>query len=221
MRPVERNPWPVDKNGRNKEYKAYQSFYEDLIKNFGSYCSYCERPCAVDIEHVIPKNSPKGQELVTDWNNLLCGCDSCNQDYKSNKNQSRSGYLWPDEEDTYICYEYDLTGDMKVSQSLSEIDQKRGQATIDLCGLAPKPGIKSKRQDYLRDKRMRMWALAKRFLSLFENSLVDIDLIAETAKESGFWSIWITVFNEHREVVEAISALFPGTHSKYMKSDNI
>ena len=220
MRSVERTPWPKDENGRLKKYRQYKSFYRDLIENFGSYCSYCERPDSVDIEHVIPKSKPLGKDLETNWENLLLACECCNRDNKKSKNDSREGYVWPDMEDTFQLYVYDDAGDLTVKSSLNESLKIKAQATIDLCGLAPTPkALTSKRKDYLWKKRFDIWQLAERQKTLFENNKTTAEYIAQIAKSTGYWSVWVTVFEIFPEVIHTISEQFPGTRRRYLYSD--
>jgi 5-methylcytosine-specific restriction endonuclease McrA len=219
MRPVTRGSWPVDAAGRRKQFadSNYKGFFTDLLDNFGFYCSYCEKPDNLDVEHVIPKSSSAGANLVVDWNNLLLGCPTCNRDYKKNKNQTRANYAWPDEIDTFKFYDYCSSGNLKVSTSLiAQSDKDKAQATIDLCGLAPKPKkTVTESKDFLWHKRMQVWEVADGHKKDYLAGTTTVDKIVGFAVMSGYWSIWITVFNGHNDVINAISDAYKGTKSDY------
>lgn len=218
MRPVTRNSWPLKPNGDRKTFAVsnYKGFFKDLVINFGFYCSYCERPDSLDIEHVIPQSSPAGQHLVVDWNNLLLGCPSCNRDHKSNINNTRNGYVWPDEVDSFSHYEYFSSGDLKVKSTLDNADKTKAQATIDLCGLAPPPKSNANQsKDFLWQQRMKVWVVAEKFKADYIAGNTTVGNIVTFSEMSGFWSIWITVFSGHDDVINAISDAYNGTKSDY------
>lgn len=218
MRPVTRGPWPRNANGIQKEFANanYKGFFEDLLDNFDFYCSYCEKSDNLDVEHVIPKSVPAGADLAVDWNNLLLGCPTCNRDYKKNKNLSRAHYIWPDEVDSFRFYEYSSSGDLRVNSTLSLADQDKAQATIDLCGLAPKPKDKAtESKDFLWLKRSQIWTIAEDYKSKYIAGTETVQSISALASAMGFWSIWVTVFNGHNNVINAISDTHKGTKSNY------
>ena len=218
MRPVTRSAWPQDANGNQKQFSDsnYKGFFSDLLDNFGFYCSYCEKCDHLDVEHVIPKAAPAGADLVVDWNNLLLGCPACNRDYKKNKNQGRTGYIWPDEVDSFRFYEYLSSGDLRVISTLSQADKDKAQATINLCGLAPKPKSQAtENKDFLWLKRSQVWTIAENFKSKYSEGTETAQSISEMAFTFGFWSVWITVFDGVDEVVNAISDRFNGTKADY------
>ena len=105
MRSVQRGPRPTGNDGSRISFQKYGQakgpLREHLIERIGEYCSYCERCGDLHVEHVIPKS--KAKNLETEWSNLLLGCVNCNS-RKSNKNDSRDGYLWPDRDDTFNAF---------------------------------------------------------------------------------------------------------------------
>ena len=218
MRPVTRNGWPLDENGEQKQFtnSNYKGFFKDLLDNFGFYCSYCEKPDNLDVEHVIPKTVPAGVALAVDWNNLLLGCPTCNRDYKKNKNQSRANYIWPDEVDSFRFYDYLSTGGLKINSTLSQADKDKAQSTIDLCGLAPKPKLKaSESKDFLWLQRSQVWSIAEDYKSKYIMGTETAQSISDMAITIGFWSVWITVFDGVDEVINVISDRFNGTRTDY------
>ena len=99
-------------------YTQYGGYLKPLKTTFGQNCSYCERIDKLDVEHVIPKTCPVGKPLIVDWNNLLLGCPRCNRDFKRAKNTTRTGYLWPDMDDTFSCFDYKSDGRVLVKHGL-------------------------------------------------------------------------------------------------------
>lgn len=132
MRPIERGPWPVEDDGGNKEFQPYSKAKADLLDRLGEYCSYCERPGDVQIEHVVPrKHAP---DLKEDWNNFLLGCSNCNG-IKSAKNRGRQGYMWPDQDDTRAAFKYLPDSRVRVRKDLPDADRRKAENLIDLVGL--------------------------------------------------------------------------------------
>lgn len=214
MRPVTRQPWPIDRDGERIEYRSYKSFFSKLINNFGHYCSYCEGVSKLDIEHVIPKSIDPA--LMTEWTNLLLGCSSCNRDFKRNKNNSRDGYAWPDEADTFEYYQYFSSGDVKAAQNLPNDLRTKAEATLSLCGLNPQPKHEIKEpNDYLWQQRSFVWVVAEMELEKYSQAISSVGSIASLAVATGHWSVWVSVFNEHIDVVRAISQKYNGTLNKY------
>ena len=115
MRSVERGPWPKTDTGHKHPFAQYGHAKQPLIERVGEYCSYCERPGDLHVEHVVPKSVDGG--LETEWTNLLLGCVNCNS-RKGDKNVSRAGYLWPDIDHTFAAFVYRSGGRVAVNDAL-------------------------------------------------------------------------------------------------------
>ncbi len=205
---------PVTRKTNTKTVSNYRDFFDDLIMNFGSFCSYCEVQGKPDIEHIIPKS--RDHSLECSWSNLLLGCPSCNRNYKQNKNQSRTGYVWPDEQDTFLLFTYLPSGQMKVRTDLtdSQLIQK-AQKTLELCGLDKGPAdTPSGSKAWGWRDREQKWAIAKETKNDYENG-TSIQTVVRMAIVSGHWSIWMIVFEDYPEVRKAISNAMPGTLQHY------
>lgn len=214
MRPVTRQPWPTNSDGEQISYSSYRSFFTKLIDNFGNVCSYCEVIAKMDIEHVIPKSIEPS--LENDWDNFLLGCSSCNRDFKRSNNTNREDYVWPDEIDTFACYTYLSSGDIKVSDDLSVDLAIRADATLTLCQLNPEPKQQIEQpNDYLWQHRALVWFIAEVELEKYQQQTSSAQSIATLALAMGRWSVWVTVFDNHPEVVQAISQKYKGTLAKY------
>lgn len=206
---------PVARNQNNRTVSKYGEFFDDLIENFGSYCSYCEVQGKPDIEHVIPKS--RDDSLECSWDNLLLGCPSCNRHYKVNKNQSRDGYVWPDEEDTFLLFTYLPSGQMKVSPDLTNLQQiQKAQNTLELCGLDKGPGDTPHGSTAWGWKdRKQAWDRAEETKGMYIREEIPEQMVVMQATAVGHWSVWMTVFEDYPHVQKAISNAVPGTIPKY------
>lgn len=172
----------------------------------GEYCSYCERPGDLHVEHVIPKSV--AERLETEWSNLLLGCVNCNS-RKSNGNDSRDGYLWPDSDDTFSAYVYRSGGRVSVNEKLTQVERCKARALFGLVGL----GAPGSRTDRRRHKRRQAWdqAVKVRDLVSDDNSRT---LAVEVASGTGFFSVWMAVFGDDEDMRRRLVEAFPGTRTR-------
>ena len=203
MRSVDRGPWPEKDDGSRISFPRYGYAKGPLIDRVGEYCSYCERPGDLHVEHVVPRSEACNLEL--EWSNFLLGCVNCNS-RKSDNNESREGYLWPDSDDTFSAYVYRSGGRVDVNQNLGGDDRQMASALFDLVGL----GAMGTRTDRRRHKRRRAWDQAINVRSRIkdENSRV---LAIEVALGTGFFSVWMAVFRDDEDMRQRLLAAFPGT----------
>ncbi|MFJ5470652.1 HNH endonuclease [Pectobacterium carotovorum] len=198
MRPVHRPIYA------GTAYSNYKDYLPALLSAYSGYCSYCERPDKVDVEHVVPKSH--APQLVTDWNNLLLGCPRCNRDFKKNQNQQRSGYVWPDMDNTFKLLEYYPDGRVGPKSGLSPSQTAEIQATIDLVCLDDANQV----QKPLNLGRRRAFNIATRAKVRFSANQLTIDEVMDMA-EMGFWSIWYNVFQNVPEIQRELETLYPNT----------
>ena len=103
-----------------------------------------------------------------------------------------------------------------MNPTFSHVDQDKAQATINLCKLAAKPKFKvTESKDFLWQQRMKVWVVAEKFKTDYVTGNTTVDSIVAFSEMSGFWPIWITVFHEHNDVINAISDTFNGTKTDY------
>ena len=146
MRSVERGAWPTGNDDRPVVFPQYRHAKGPLVERIGEYCSYCERPGDLHVEHVVPKC--EAPALEREWSNFLLGCVNCNS-RKSDRNTSRVGYLWPDSDDTFGAFVYRSGGRVSVNERLVEGEHRKASALSDLVGL----GAMGTRTDRRRHKR--------------------------------------------------------------------
>ena len=219
MRPVDKGESPYE------SIKEYQEALPYLAKKIGLYCSYCEMPIkhVPEIEHKVSKT--RGGEL-TAWSNLSLGCKYCNaRKLTKTTPQNRNEYLWPDEDNTAIAYSY-LNGFPIVNkEALEELDstgvyfEKAGN-TYEMVGLGNEPDFKKGDKDrrfvnrneshFKALESLKNWRHVKDAPEQYRNDMKKQILM--TAMDSGFFSVWMTVFADEPQILLALIEKYPGTN---------
>jgi len=223
MRPVDKGDAPTDKQGNPKKYREYANARRDLVSRLGEYCSYCEMELdtSLAVEHVKPKTHFPGLELK--WSNFLLACTNCNSTKGAQpKDGNLDTYFWPHLDNTLLYFSYDNEGIVKVAQGLTPEQSRKAQNTIDLMGLDAKPD----RQNY-SDRRWLNRQEAWRDAQESKADLAEADSpqmrrqITKTAKAQGYWSIWMTVFSDDKDMLSRLinAHHFPGTATSCFDDD--
>ncbi|TQI77687.1 uncharacterized protein (TIGR02646 family) [Serratia fonticola] len=217
MRPVKKGASP---NGLN-DFDDYKKAYPKLVSRIGSYCSYCERRIATNlaVEHIQPKDGDNGHpELVGRWSNFLLACVNCNST-KSDKKVELADLLLPDRDNTFYAFAYSPDGKVVPSRQLTADQRLLAQATLSLTGL-------DKKVSQIRDEngkavaldresqRMEAWGKAQEALKDVTDNLGNeavMRLAVALAKETGFFSIWMTVFMDRQDMLLRFISAFEGT----------
>lgn len=222
MRPVNKGKSPYQKIDHYSEALPY------LEKQLGEYCSYCEFPIkhVPEVEHIA--SMANGGDR-TDWNNLLLGCKYCNtRKGKTTSQEDVDEYIWPDRDNTALAYTYQ-NGVPKVNEKkLLEVDStgkfyKKAKKLFDLVQLDHVPNRKEKDRRFT--KRNEAFQIAQESLNNWREIKRTTDdsrilepykkLIATTALEVGFFSVWMTVFSEESEILWMLIEKFPNTRKEY------
>jgi len=217
MRPVGRGPRP-QAEGVDIEFKEYPQARAKLIERMGEFCSYCEMhlDASLAVEHVQPKQPPGAavvdQARALDWNNFLLACTNCNST-KTNTEVDLAQYLWPDRDNTFRALEYSEGG--IVSSALEGDLKVKAHNTIKLTGLDKQPLNDPKASDRRWRNRRETWDIAMRSKDRLQTCDCQEmrDQIEETATAQGFWSIWMTIFNDDPDMLRRFIRAFPGTSS--------
>jgi hypothetical protein len=208
----------VDKGINLVAYTKYQDAMPYLVGRLGWYCSYCEMEISnePDVEHVQPKSRSGAVNMLE---NFLLGCKKCNK-IKSNKNPNRANHLWPDEDNTFVAYEY--YNEIYVRPSgiiIGTPVEQLALNTLSLTGIDRLPKkvnapSKNVRRDPRWQKRRAAWGKADRALINWgKNPSPELcDQIAQTAHSTGFYSIWVQKFAGEPVVLAEIKALFHNTY---------
>lgn len=217
MRPVVKGPAPQE------AYNPYRDALEDLVDQIGSYCSYCEQVIthAPEVEHVQPKSLVPG--LEHSWDNFLLGCKSCNS-VKSNNPVDLNQIAFPDTDNTFLGLSYELDGHVKVSTLLPPYEAGLMASIVKLVKLHRHPDEAHRRdRPTKRDKRVELrldvWEIAQYQLNLYESFLWNAEFSATLAEQitdylapaKGFFSVWMTVFRNHPDILHKFIEAFPGT----------
>ena len=209
MRSINKGTVPKKEDGTDKEYTSYGQAKDDLRDRIDSFCSYCEMNIEnqPDIEHVSPKSV--NPHLETAWSNFLLACKPCNI-IKSNDNETRDGYVFPDTNNTSFLYEYSING-VKVKDDLDDQIKVLATATFNLVKLNRKVDT-SNRSDDRAIARLNSWNKAQEALIDLLELPTDPAMIRATARScNGFFSMWLQIFKDYPEVKRNILNNVAGT----------
>jgi hypothetical protein len=110
-------------------------------------------------------------------------------------------YFWPDRDNTFRAFAYELDQPPKPAEGLPPVDRTRAKSTIELTGLDRLPGHPSfSDRDRRHAKRKEAWGLALLTLRQYREGKTSALVAALTAASRGFFSIWMAVFCDHAEV---------------------
>ena len=145
------------------------------------------------------------------------GYVNCNST-KSDKDVVLSEVLLPDRDNTAAAYVYTMDGRVTVQAGLTHAQQEMAKRTLTLTGLdkAIREVFDSNGRLVAIDRvaqRMDTWLIAQSSKGDLQSNPND-ELrrqIARTAKESGFFSIWMTVFEDEVAVRKLLIQEFSGT----------
>jgi hypothetical protein len=218
MRPVRRGPSP-----QANDFDPYDEAKPFLIARLGCYCSYCERRIAnlLAVEHIQPKGLPAYAHLIGCWDNFLLGCINCNST-KNNKPVVLADIFLPDRDNTFVAFTYSPDG--KVTPSQVVINAGLGaiaQRTLALTGLDKSISLaldengKQVAIDRV-SQRMEVWGIAQEVKADVDaypdNEAVKRGAV-RTAQGHGFFSIWLTVFQDNQDMCNRLVDAFAGTRA--------
>ena len=216
MRPVRRGNSPISGN-----YSDYENAKPNLISRIGGYCSFCERriPTNLAVEHIQAKALSQYSHLIGTWTNFLLACVNCNST-KGKKDVILSNILLPDRDNTFSAFSYIADGRIEPSNlAIIKGLTKLAQDTLTLTGLDKKISValdengKESAIDRVA-QRKEAWLTAQRakghIVKQPDNSILKEQVI-ETAKQCGFFSIWMTVFEDNADMRNRLIDAFSGT----------
>lgn len=223
MRPVNRGDRPTDSNGNPVDFKEYGDARDDLIKRIGDYCSYCESPLlAPAVEHIQPKSKEAALEKA--WSNFLLACTYCNS-IKGEKTVDAGNvndYFWADTDNTFRAFIYEKDRAPQVDISLNAANQQISYNTLEQIGLNREPlhPLLTKK-DRRWEKRIEAWGKAERAKFNLSRQTTDSmrDQIIDTATSTGFWSVWMTVFQDYADMRRRLIDAFQGTSVECFDQD--
>ena len=213
MRPVDKGSAP------DVTFRKYEDAALYLEKRIGAYYSFCEFRIqhVPEVEHKEAK-SQGGEELA--WENLLFSCKYCNTRKGAIvKVGDKEKYLWPDEDDTFHAFSYSEDIPKLNEEYLVSLgDEFRNRAEnlyrlLKLDNIPISPRDKDRR--YLARSEARNQALIskeewKKIRYTSEKELF-FRQIMMLAKATGFFSVWMEIFKEDKEIVCGLINAFEGT----------
>jgi len=223
---------PVDRKYSAKKWSRYGDAKSALIACLGAYCSYCEQvatPQNLDVEHLYPKTAHPA--LEKSWHNFLLACKTCNS-YKSrhleNTRQQHllKSYLWPHLDNTFRAFVYEPDGRIRVNPNLPISTLKLAEDTLAMLGLNETPAIAAsyKKIGIAYDciqKRKEVWDTAKEYLRLYRKnkSKKQLEQIVKfSSVYTGFFSIWMRVFEDEPNFLNALVAAFKAAQNCFDES---
>ena len=217
MRPVRRGASP-----QPQDFADYADAKPDLINRLGPYCSYCERrvPTQLAVEHIQPKGLPAYAHLIGDWNNFLLGCVNCNST-KKDKEVVLTDVFMPDRDNTFFAFHYTADGKVQAANGIQTELRKKAMDTLALTGLDKKINVvldENGKQIAIDrvSQRLEVWLVAEDARSDANSNPDNQALrrqIVETAKGYGFFSIWMTIFQQDTDMLNRLIDAFPGTRA--------
>lgn len=227
MRPIDKGSVPLI-SGQPKTVSNYAAWRKDLIDRIGAYCCYCNIPLPnnAEVEHSQPKNPKPGFAAGswTDWENMSLACGPCNR-AKSNKPVSEATHYLPDKHNTTMALEYIVIDHpYRIGQRACvprvathpRVNAAMSQATIDLLELAScgmEDGKEVDRRWKLRAEALIQAQIVRKNWEVYGHRHQEgfIIQLKGQARSSGFFSIWMKVFEDVPEICLALIDAFPGT----------
>jgi hypothetical protein len=208
MRPVSKGTSPV-----TGDFADYEDAKPYLLSRLGHFCSYCERRITTNlaVEHIQPKGLPQYAALERRWDNFLLGCVNCNST-KGDKDVPLDQYYLPDRDNTFAAFDYLPDGTVqakpgdqigKESLALTGLDKTIRQ-TFDENG-------KQVAMDRVAD-RMAVWGLALEVKADLDAGEVTRESVVRNAASSGFFSVWMKVFEGDTATRQLLIDGFNGAH---------
>jgi len=213
MRPVEKGASPY------MSVSHYSHALPHLEKRIGCFCSYCEMNInhAPEIEHVFAK-SIGGSE--TEWDNLLLACKYCNTRKGTVIGDEEKGvWLWPDTDNTFLAFEYEdglvklKEGYLKSIAPSTFEKAKRMFEDLKLDNIPISPREKDRRWFSRNNTYDQAKVSLQSWLKAKGTSLKDEmkGRIISLAVSSGFFSVWMAVFQDEPEIRNSLINGFVGT----------
>lgn len=198
---------PINKGKDQGYFKPWGDAQTALQETIGAYCSYCERwvACAIEVEHVLPKNEYKSHKYR--WNNFLLACKNCNAG-KGHGNIKLADYLWPHCDNTSLAFCYDSDGRVYPSPTLPPSIFQKATRLWELANLnwhedtSFSGMIAPSDKDHRYIHRKQAWAYAndkRDDLMVFDGAARRASVVQD-ALQRGMFSIWMSVFSQQSKL---------------------
>lgn len=216
MRPVVKGEAP------EAVFQKYSDAEPYLEERLGCYCSFCEFHIshAPEVEHREAK-SAGGETLA--WENLLLSCKYCNTRKGTIvKAGDKSKYLWPDENDTFHVFNYEEDIPRLDEPYLKLHPELRGRAEallhlVKLDNIPRSPKEKDRR--YRERSEARNSAIHSKkdwdYIKHTEYADAYLEQMMILAVNTGFFSVWMSIFQTDKKVKDSLIQAFKGTRREF------
>jgi hypothetical protein len=154
-----------------------------------------------------------GKNLELSWDNFLLGCRYCNS-VKGDAAINLEDFLWPDRDNTFLAFTYALDQSPQAADGLATDTRTKAERTLLLTGLDRQPGNpRHTAKDRRWLKRREAWGkalLSRGQLAMSPGEPMRQQIILNVLG-TGFWSVWMTVFHDDRDLLQRLVDAFPGT----------
>ncbi len=144
----------------------------------------------------------------------MLACVTCNS-IKGSAALTLAHYYWPDEHNTFLLFDFHPLGVITVKPHLSgTVNRSIANATMALTGL-DRFGSTASAADRRWVKRAEAYSKAQTIFDYYVSKGRPSDaiiLITNQATSSGFWSVWMKVFETEHAVVAALKSTFLNTY---------
>lgn len=205
MRPIYKGDWPLTpRRGWKMAFNDWTKAIPILKTRTGSYCHLCEMKVtnAIAIEHIFPKEHyPR---LENHWSNFLLICNTCNSKKGSTIPNSpyRYAYYWPHLHNTFMAFDYRHIVPFP-SNSLNGAQQMRAKKLIQLYKLDDVANATGE-PDNRHIQRLEATHKAIKRLLEYLTGKATVEAIVDMATATGFFSVWMTIFNDVPLVKQAL-----------------
>lgn len=209
MRPISKGAWPTSNGGKKYVFNSWGRAKGHLVKRTGLYCYLCEMRVnnCMAIEHIKAKDDYV--RLKNSWTNFLLSCTSCNSNKKTKKLDVpyRKHYYWPHLNNTLLAFVSPINGPdaclVRPRHNLSASQIQRAQATIDLYELAKRVDSSGESDIRYVERQIATKKAIDRYIE-YRTGKVTIPAIVDMATSTGFFSVWLDVFNAEPAVKSAL-----------------
>lgn len=210
MRPINRGPWPTYRKGAatiRYLFTDYRNAKKHLVARTGDYCHLCEMRVnnALAVEHILPREHFPG--LESEWENFLLICNSCNSHKRAtipmpynrrrlhlSNNRFRRLYYLPHLHNTLLAFDVSISAIVRPKAGLTPLQRMKAQRTIALYGLDK---IKTSTGDgdnrYIERGKALKNAIDR--MLEYQRGVQPVNAIVDMAVISGFFSVWLKVFD--------------------------
>jgi uncharacterized protein (TIGR02646 family) len=182
--------------------KAYASIRAELINMQNGLCAYCECKLKEDfhVEHFRCRNQFPQNEF--DWNNLFASCGNSNHCGKHKDDPKTGKYciedlLKPDIEadNPKKYFTYIPNGLIMINSNLTDREKNRAQETLRVFNLN-ETELANRRRKILLTYQPYLIVIDKKEKNKFQRI---IDMLKETNKDDGFYSILESILTPSNE----------------------